>query len=429
MFKKVLSVLLAGSMLCGITCAVAGAEDKVDLADGLLLYYAFDKTDAVGVIDSTENMNDGMLEEDATTEEGVLKLDAAGYVTLPEALLDECEDLTIAFWVKAKSAEQWSRYVSFGNGANTYLIISPFFDLGWEMRAGDMPERAEELNLIAGSDRNKGLSMGLTQDGIHMAQSVGRSESFDLIDQWAHICVTLNGDLATFYLNGEVIGTNDKFTNNPSNLADSNLGAFDTTDNYIGYSSLGDPIPDAWYDEFRIYDRAVNAAEVAQLMKVAPGLTESVTGPAVEAPVEAKKPLVLQLDNQKASVNGEIKTMDVVPQVVEGRTLVPVRFLAESVGAEVAWDDATRTVTLTTADKKVITIVIDEAKLTVDGVEKALDVPASIIDSRTMLPLRAIVEALGQYVHWDNDNRLIVITESEATYTAEEITALAELVK
>ena len=192
---------------------------------------------------------------------------------------------------------------------------------------------------------------------------------------------------------------------------------------------MGDPIPDDWFDEFRIYDRAVSATEVAQLMKVAPGLSESITGPAVEAPVEAVKPLVLQLDNQKASVNGEIKTMDVVPQVVEGRTLVPVRFLAESVGAEVAWDDATRTVTLTTTDSKVITIVIDEAKLTVDGTEVALDVPASIIDSRTMLPLRAIVEALGKYVHWDNDNRLIVITDAEATYTAEEITAYAELVK
>ena len=187
MFKKVLSVLLAASMLCGIPCAIAGAEDKVDLADGLVLYYAFDKVDAIGVLDSSENMNDGLLEEDAVTEEGVLKLDAAGYVTLPEALLDECEDLTIAFWVKAKSAEQWSRFVSFGNGANTYLIISPFFDLGWEMRAGDLPERAEELNLIAGDE---------SEYGLYVKQVNGITADYD-VDQtyWA------------FYINGEMAMT------------------------------------------------------------------------------------------------------------------------------------------------------------------------------------------------------------------------------
>jgi len=55
----------------------------------------------------------------------------------------------------------------------------------------------------------------------------------------------------------------------------------------------------------------------------------------------------MQIGNSVFSVNGEQKTLDVPPQLVGGRTLVPVRAIAESFGAEVGWDQDTSTVTIT----------------------------------------------------------------------------------
>lgn len=135
--------------------------------------------------------------------------------------------------------------------------------------------------------------------------------------------------------------------------------------------------------------------------------------------------VVLQLDNQKAIVEGKTETLDVPPMVVEGRTLLPLRFVAEkAAGAAVAWDDATKTATITAGDK-IITVTLGEKKLVVNGSDLALDVAATVVGGRTLVPLRAIVDAIGKKVFWDPTNKLIVISKEEIT--ADEVT-LAGLV-
>ena len=87
------------------------------------------------------------------------------------------------------------------------------------------------------------------------------------------------------------------------------------------------------------------------------------------------------------------------PTVVDGRTLVPVRAIFEALGAAVDWDAAARTATGTTSDTTVI-IQIDQQTAYVNGEAKTLDVPAQLINGSTMVPARFISEALGYDVTW-----------------------------
>lgn len=119
--------------------------------------------------------------------------------------------------------------------------------------------------------------------------------------------------------------------------------------------------------------------------------------------------VVLQIDSTKALVYGTEMALDVAPMIQEGRTLLPVRFVAEyAAGGAVVWDDASRTVEITTATADV-TMKIGESVMYVNGKTVALDVPACIMNGRTMLPLRSVVEAVGKYVYWDEANKIVMI--------------------
>ena len=90
---------------------------------------------------------------------------------------------------------------------------------------------------------------------------------------------------------------------------------------------------------------------------------------------------------------------DTEPTIVDGRTLVPLRAIFEALGATVEWDDASRTAT-GTRDGKTVVITIDSAMAYVDGEAKTLDVPAQIINSRTMVPARFVAESMNCEVTW-----------------------------
>lgn len=95
----------------------------------------------------------------------------------------------------------------------------------------------------------------------------------------------------------------------------------------------------------------------------------------------------------------EIET-DSPPVIVNSRTLVPVRAIFESLGATVEWDAETRTATGTLGDT-VVVMQIGNTTAYVNGEAKTLDVPAQIINSRTMVPARFVSEALNCDVTWN----------------------------
>jgi len=113
-------------------------------------------------------------------------------------------------------------------------------------------------------------------------------------------------------------------------------------------------------------------------------------------------------------VNGVKPEFDVKPFVDSGRTLVPFRALAETMGAEVNWDAETKTVTVLKGDKE-INMVIGSNAATVNGSPVTLDVPPKVVDGRTVIPLRFVGESLDSEVGYNGDTKIIKILPRAVT--------------
>lgn len=110
------------------------------------------------------------------------------------------------------------------------------------------------------------------------------------------------------------------------------------------------------------------------------------------------------------SVNGNEVIFDQAPIIENGRTLVPLRAIFEALGAEVYWDQNEQKVTAE-KDGTVIELVIGSNVMIVDDEEAELDIAAKLVNERTMVPARAVAEAFGCEVTWDNENRAVIIEE------------------
>jgi len=111
----------------------------------------------------------------------------------------------------------------------------------------------------------------------------------------------------------------------------------------------------------------------------------------------------------KVIVNGTALTFDQPPIIENSRTLVPLRIIFEALGAEVDWDQTTQTVTAIKGDATV-TLTIGSDMLNKNGEQIKLDVPAKIVGSRTLVPARAVAESFGAEVGWDQNTQTVTIT-------------------
>lgn len=121
-----------------------------------------------------------------------------------------------------------------------------------------------------------------------------------------------------------------------------------------------------------------------------------------------KTEIIMVIGSDTPTVNGKEVKIDVPAQILDGRTMTPSRFVAESLGADVDWDEAAKTVTVTNGTKT-IKLVIDSNIALVDGEEVEIDVPATIIDGRTLTPSRFVAEALGADVDWDDATKTVKV--------------------
>lgn len=107
-------------------------------------------------------------------------------------------------------------------------------------------------------------------------------------------------------------------------------------------------------------------------------------------------------------VNGQKLDFDVNPIIENDRTLVPMRYIFEALGAQVEWDPAVNTAT-GTKNENTIQITINSNILIKNGLAVTLDAPARLIDGRTLVPVRAVSEGLGANVDWDaQENRVLI---------------------
>ncbi|MDD3653643.1 MAG: copper amine oxidase N-terminal domain-containing protein [Desulfotomaculaceae bacterium] len=113
-------------------------------------------------------------------------------------------------------------------------------------------------------------------------------------------------------------------------------------------------------------------------------------------------------DDIIVNLDGEFLTFDVQPVIFDGRTLAPIRAICEALGASVRWSGETRTVTIV-KDGTEIKLVID-GDAYINNQLVSIDVPPRIINDRTLVPVRFISESMGCAVDWDNDARAVIIT-------------------
>lgn len=127
--------------------------------------------------------------------------------------------------------------------------------------------------------------------------------------------------------------------------------------------------------------------------------------PSPEDPGEKKKPE--NTTEMVVKLNGKPLAFDVNPVLEDGRVLVPLRAILESLGARVSWDDTTLTATATKGSTSIKLQV--GGKAWKNGQEVTLDVPAKVINGRTMAPLRFVGESMGAAVEWDSVTKTISI--------------------
>lgn len=128
--------------------------------------------------------------------------------------------------------------------------------------------------------------------------------------------------------------------------------------------------------------------------------------------------IILTIGKTRASVFGKSKSNDVAPIIVNSRTMLPARFVAENLGASVEWNGKRQLVTikgkhLKTNKDMTILITINDAKATVNGKEITLESPAFIENDRTYTPIRFVAETLGADVDWNDGEKQVIITNPQ----------------
>ena len=143
----------------------------------------------------------------------------------------------------------------------------------------------------------------------------------------------------------------------------------------------------------------------------------TIQGIAGTYPEEVAKELNIPFDASRplpadimVTVNKKILTFDQPPVIVSDRTLVPLRAIFEALGATVDWENETRTVTARRGNDT-ISLVVDTNIINKNGTAIEIDVPAQIIGDRTMVPVRAISESLGASVDWNGNSRTVIIID------------------
>lgn len=219
-------------------------EVKVITAQQLLAHLAFDEGGGSTAADSSGNGRNGTL-NGATWAAGrsgnAVSLNGSGaYVALPDDLLADVSDFTIASWVFWNGSQTWARLFDFGTGFHRYMMFTP---------------RGQSRDGWAG------MRFAMTANGP------GDGPPEQIIDaptvlpskRWVHVAVTLSGSTGTIYVDGTPVSTNTAMFQAPFRLGG-------TTQNWLGKSQYNDATFNGLIDDFRIYRGALSAAQIASLM-------------------------------------------------------------------------------------------------------------------------------------------------------------------
>ncbi len=144
----------------------------------------------------------------------------------------------------------------------------------------------------------------------------------------------------------------------------------------------------------------LNARKLLAIVLVLLVAFTSVLAAVPGAKAESITTIEVTIGKNTGTVNGKSTALEQGALITNGRTMVPLRFITEAMGAAVAWDAATRTANLTLADNK-IALTIGKTAAKVNGYDVALDAPAVIVNGKTLVPVRFVAESMGATAAWN----------------------------
>ena len=120
-----------------------------------------------------------------------------------------------------------------------------------------------------------------------------------------------------------------------------------------------------------------------------------------------------QAQDITVTIDGEQLQTDQAPIIQNGRTLVPLRSIFESLGAEVSWYQSSGSIYCYRNDAS-LSLTVNDHYAYINGSQVYIDQPPIIVNSRTLVPVRVVSEALGATVVWDNTDRTVTITSNDS---------------
>lgn len=228
-----------GAAGTGGAVGTGGSVVGVDVTAGLYLHYTFDEGSGTVAKDSSGNNLDGALMNGAGWGVGKFggALSLAGglqYLNLPAGVVETLGEVTVTFWAHWGGGI-WARFFDFGSGETTWFYVS-----------GDTPDLGNGV---------RGLRFAMRKDAMISEYGTGAPLP---VGRWVHVAVTLKKPSSSLYVDGVLTASSDFMTLEPKDLGH-------TTQNWIGASQYADPNLAGLVDEFRIYNRALSAGEVASL--------------------------------------------------------------------------------------------------------------------------------------------------------------------
>jgi hypothetical protein len=221
----------------------------------LLIYYPCDQTTGPTLSDASGNGRNATLLTGTGGSSGYsfgtgqvnnalhLVKASQGYASIADTGLSAATDMTVATWVYLNSSVAWQRVWDFGIDENHYMFLTP--------KNGATPTPI--------------IRFGITTNGNGNEQGINGTAELP-VGAWHHVAVVLSGGTGTLYVDGQPGTPRTGMTLTPASLGT-------TTNNYIGRSQFAvDPYLDGSIDDFRVYSRALSAAEILVLasMKAPP---------------------------------------------------------------------------------------------------------------------------------------------------------------
>ncbi|MCT4508083.1 MAG: stalk domain-containing protein [Tepidibacter sp.] len=141
-------------------------------------------------------------------------------------------------------------------------------------------------------------------------------------------------------------------------------------------------------------------------------LTGMITGYANEKPINCIDLTQASINRDiNININGQLLSFpDQKPLLSESRTIVPVRFITEHLGGKISWNDNTKTAIIELDGKK-IELPVNKKYAKVNGKKAELDTSATIINNRTYVPLRFVSETFGYDVSWNNKTNMVELNK------------------